>query len=90
MCCQCTANAQNGLSVVESAGNVVAKVAKVKNAQTARSDVESQPELKVAEAVAKAEDAQNELSVVESAGNVVALWLLRLRRLKMHRLRVLM
>ncbi len=53
-------DAQNELSVVESVGYVVAKVAKcyteAKNAQTARSDVEFQPELEVAEAVAKAED----------------------------------
>ncbi len=46
--------------------------------------------MKVAEAVAKAEDAQNALSVVESAVFMLGTWLLRLRRLKMYRIRFLM
>ena len=41
---------------------MVAKVAKAEDARNELSDVEFQPELKVAEAAAKAEDAQNALS----------------------------
>ncbi len=42
-------DAQNALSVVESAGYVVAKVAKAEAARNELSDVEFQPELKVAD-----------------------------------------
>ncbi len=70
------ADAQNELSVAESAGNVVAKVAKAEDAQTQRCDVELEPAWRSAEATTMADNvtdnAQNALSAVESAGNVVA------------------